>query len=343
LENCGYNLANCARRLGVWPRLGVNLWQKMRPDWITRPEDPIDNLIALFIDGHQVSADLIAKQISSTFVDAALEMRLVENNDGFLKSSICLFPCYGKYFVTDHAERNTAINQVMWLWGESFILGGFVKRTRRRRAIDLGTGSGIHAILAADHCTRVVGADVNPRAIAFAKFNATLNRKSNLEFVLSDLFESVDGTCDLLLTNPPYAPDSAAKPGDNFWSGGVKGTDLLRRIIEALPARLDQDGTAHVIALYPNPPGTKIRDHFDIWLGGKLTDWDVLDHTWSVPHHRDMLSERPFHGDKSAWRFGVVSLRRSAARNGWWKEVAGRGLFFAIDGGCNVVADHDKN
>jgi methylase of polypeptide subunit release factors len=231
----------------------------------------------------------------------------------------------------------------MWLWGESYILGGFIKRAPRRRSIDLGTGSGIHAILAADHCTSVIGADINQRAIAFSKFNAMLNGTSNVEFVLSDLFKSVDGTCDLLLANPPYAPDSAAKPGDNFWSGGVNGTDLLRRIVEALPARLDQDGTAHLIALYPNPPGTKIRDHFDIWLGGKLADWDVLDHTWPTPQYGDMLSEQPFHGDKSAWRFGVISLRRSATRNGWWKEVAGRGLFFAADGGCNVVADHDIN
>jgi TubC N-terminal docking domain/Methyltransferase small domain len=343
LRSHSYDLANCSQRLGVFPRLGVNFWPKMRSAWIVSPEDPIDNLIRLFIDGYKVSADLISKQISSSFVDAALEMRLIECANGFLTSNVCLFPCYGKYIATDLAAKNTAINQVMWLWGESYILGGFVKRTPRRRAIDLGTGSGIHAVLAADHCTSVIGADINQRAIAFAKFNAILNGKSNAEFILSDLFKSIDGTCDLLLANPPYAPDSAAKAGDNFWSGGVEGTDLLRRIVEALPARLDQDGTAHLIALYPNPRGTKIRDHFDLWLGGMLAHWDVLDHTWPVPQYEDMLSDQPFRGDKSAWRFGVVSLRRSAARNGWWKEVAGKGLFFGADGRCNVVADHDIN
>ena len=161
LHSLSYDLTNCAERLGVFPRLGVNFWPKMRSAWIACAEDPIDNLITLFIDGHQVSTDLIAQQISSSFVDAALEMRLVESENGFLRSNVCLFPCYGKYIVTDHAAKNTAINQVMWLWGESYILGGFVKRTPRRRAIDLGTGSGIHAILAADHCTCVVGADIN--------------------------------------------------------------------------------------------------------------------------------------------------------------------------------------
>jgi hypothetical protein len=279
LRGCGYDLANCAKRLGVFPRLGVNFWQKMRSNWTAQPEDPIDNLIGLLIDGRPVRVNVIAKQISSTFVDAALEMGLVVEESGALVSNFCLFPCYGKYLLTDKAEKNTAINQVMWLWGESYILAGFVKRLPRRRAIDLGTGSGIHAVLASDHCDRVVGADVSPRAIAFSNFNAALNGKSNIDFVLSDLLHSIDGTCDLLIANVPYAPDTAAKAGDNFWSGGIDGTDLLRRVVEALPQRLDADGTAHINSLFPNPPGTKIRDHFDNWLGGSWQtgmSWNTL-------------------------------------------------------------------
>lgn len=341
LRDCGYNIASCAKRLGVFPRLGVNFWKEMRTNWTPRSEDPIDNLITLFIDGQQVSVDLIAKQISSGFVDAAIDMGLVETSSGFLKSPFCLFPCYGKYFVTDQAAKNTAINQVMFLWGESFILGGFVKRGTRRRAIDLGTGSGIHAILASDHSARVVAADVSPRALSFTAFNAALNNTSNVDRVISDLLDSIDGSCDLLLANVPYAPDTAAKAGDNFWSGGIDGVDLLRRVVEALPARLDKDGTAHINSLFPNPPGTRIKDHFDAWLGGRLSEWEVLDHTWPVPLYQDLLSDEPFHGDKSAWRFGVVSLRYSANGKGWWKEVGGRGWFFENDGSCKVVADHD--
>src|SRR6202040_4203502 len=110
----------------------------------------------------------------------------------FLESKVCLFPCYGKYIVTDQAKKNPSINQVMWLWGESFLLGGLVNRSQQRqRAIDLGTGSGVHAILASDHCREVIAVDINPRAIDFAKFNAALNNIDNIEFVFSDLFNSV--------------------------------------------------------------------------------------------------------------------------------------------------------
>jgi SAM-dependent methyltransferase len=341
LRRAGYELARCAERLDVFPRLGVNFWREIRPGWRARPQDPIDNLIALFIDGQPVRADLIAKQLSAAFIDAALEMRLVQRDGGMLRSDYCLFPCFGKYVVTDQADKNTAINQVMFLWGESYLLGGLVHRKPRRRAIDLGTGSGVHALLASEHCARAVGGDVSPRALAFANFNAGLNGAGNVDFVASDLLDSIEGSCDLLTANPPYAPDTAAAAGENFWSGGANGIDLLKRVVESLPHRLDEDGTAHVNSLFPNPPGTRIQQHFDAWLGGGLHGWEVLDHTWAVPGYEDLLSAEPFRGDKTAWRFGVVSLRRAASGKGWWKEVGGPGWFFHADGSCAVVADHD--
>jgi methylase of polypeptide subunit release factors len=168
-----------------------------------------------------------------------------------------------------------------------------------------------------------------------------MNGINNIEFALGDLFDPVDSTCDLLIANPPYAPDSAALAGNNFWSGGPEGTDILRRIVEAIPTRLDPGGACHIVALYPNPAGTRSRDHFARWLAGKLDQYEVLDHTWAVPNYHDLLSEKPFTGDRSAWRFGVVSLRRSSNGNGWWHEAAGKGIFFRKDGSCAVIADHD--
>lgn len=345
LAENGYTLASCAARLGVFPRLGVNFWPALRSKWTPHANEPVDTLVQLFIDGEEVAADRLLQLTSAGFVDAVVESQLAERHGATLHSKICLFPCYGKFIVTDRASRNTAINQVMWLWGESYILGGLVKRTPRKRAIDLGTGSGVHALLASDHCERVMGIDVNPRALQFARFNAALNGVTNAEFVLSDLFAAVEGSCDLLLANPPYIPDSTAPAGDNFWSGGDGGTGILRRIVQALPERLESGGTAHIIALYPLCPGMSLKEQCDQWLSGALNGgigaYDVLDHTWPVPNYQDVLSEKPYEGDKSAWRFGVISLRSAKNGAGWWKQVGGSGLFFRKDGSCCVVADHD--
>jgi hypothetical protein len=114
-----------------------------------------------------------------------------------------------------------------------------------------------------------------------------------------------------------------------------------REIVRAIPTRLDQGGTANIIALYPMLPGTSIRDQFNCWLDGTVDHYEVLDHTSPVPHYQDLLSEQPFAGNKSAWRFGVVSMRRHESGKGWWKEGNGNGMSFADDGSCSVVADHD--
>lgn len=343
LTRCGYNLANCAMRLGVFPRLGVNFWPVLRRGWTPDEYDPVDTMLELFIDGREVQVNRLRKHISAAFVDAVLETRLAERSGSALKSKLCLFPCYGKYIVTDRAVKNAAINQVMWLWAESFLLGGLIKRTPRRRAIDLGTGSGVHAILAGGHCQSVVGVDVNPRALEFARFNAALNGVGNAEFVLSDLFQSVGGTFDLLLANPPYLPDGAAQPGDNFWSGGVEGAEILGRIVRAIPDRLEPAGTAHIVALYPCLPGKTVHDLFNGWLDGAAHCCEVLDHTWPVPNFQDQLSEQPYEGDKSAWRFGVISLRRGVNDKGWWHAIGGAGMFFSEDGSTSAVAGFDRD
>ena len=341
LRDLKYNLAACAARLQVFPRLGVNFWDQMHPEWKPKFDDPVDTLISVFVDSHPLAVDLLTKHISVPLIDVICEMGLVELQDGILYPKLSLFPYDGLYIVTDRSARNKAFNQVMWLWGESYLLAGQVSRAPRRRGVDLGTGSGIHALLASRHCRSVVAGDVSPRALVFARFNAALNGRTNLEFVLSDLLNSIPGTMDLLVTNVPYAPDFAAKAGDNFWSGGLDGFDLLRRVVAALPERLEDGGVATINSLYANSPGTTIREHFDQWIEGGIGRYEVLDFTWAIPTYEDALSDQPYEGDKSAWRFGVVSLRRAASGQGYWRELGKRGAFFAPDGSCREVAEYD--
>lgn len=250
--------------------------------------DPVDTLVEVFIGGYEVPISRLTTHLPSESVDAAPEMRLLERTGEMLRSRVSLFPCYGKFIATDRSEKNPSFNQVMWLFHESFLLGGMVDRSPRRRAIDLGTGSGIHALLASDHCESVIGVDVNPRAIEFSRFNAALNGIENVQFILSDLFNSLDPgmTFDLLTANPPYVPDRAAEAGDNFWSGGREGTGVLRRVIEAIPSRLDEDGVANITSLYPLPPRTNVKDYFNQWLGGKVDAYQVLDFSWPGARYR---------------------------------------------------------
>ena len=72
--------------------------------------------------------------------------------------------------------------------------------------LDMGTGTGIIAIWAAKKGAKVVGVDVNPKAVEVAEANAE-KEGVEAEFKVSDLFQNVDGKFDLIVFNPPYLPE----------------------------------------------------------------------------------------------------------------------------------------
>ena len=84
-------------------------------------------------------------------------------------------------------------------------------RSAASSALDVGTGSGVQALLAARQAAHVVATDINPRALAFTELNAALNGFTNIEVRLGSLFEAVAGErFDLITCNPPYvvSPES---------------------------------------------------------------------------------------------------------------------------------------
>jgi release factor glutamine methyltransferase len=73
------------------------------------------------------------------------------------------------------------------------------------RVLDMGTGSGVSAILAAKVSSDVVAVDINPRAVECAIANAERNGvRERITFLQSDVFDAVDGQFDLIVFDPPF-------------------------------------------------------------------------------------------------------------------------------------------
>lgn len=73
------------------------------------------------------------------------------------------------------------------------------------RVLDMGTGSGIQALLAATVSTRVLGVDRDPAAVATAEANAQRNGlDTRARFQVSDLFAAAEGEFDLIVFDPPF-------------------------------------------------------------------------------------------------------------------------------------------
>ena len=146
-----------------------------------------------------------------------------------------------------------------------------------RRILDLCTGSGCLAILAARAFpqARVDAADLSAPALAVARKNVSRHRLARrITLLKSDLFEALGGArYDLIVTNPPYVttasmrklpPEYRYEPGIAL-AGGRDGLELVSRIIEESPAHLGAggllvcevgDGRKALERAYPRAPFT---------------------------------------------------------------------------------------
>ncbi len=72
--------------------------------------------------------------------------------------------------------------------------------------LDVGTGSGIQAIVAAKQARAVVAIDVNPEAVTCARDNCERNGVDNVTVLQGDLFEplALGARFDVIIFTPPY-------------------------------------------------------------------------------------------------------------------------------------------
>ena len=129
------------------------------------------------------------------------------------------------------------------------------------RLLDIGCGAGPGGMAAALTARAVIPtlvlADINPRALDFARANAALAGLSEVTFVQSDLYRELAGRFDLIVANPPYLVDAGERTYRH--GGGLLGSELSLRIVrEGLPL-LSPGGR---LILYTGAPMVDGRDPF---------------------------------------------------------------------------------
>ena len=125
------------------------------------------------------------------------------------------------------------------------VLDSLTPRAQIERALDVGTGSGIHALLAAQHARNVVATDVNERALAYTSLNAVLNGLDNIEVRRGSLFEPVAGeSFDLITCNAPYVVSPERRWA--YRDSGFEADELSQRVVREAAAHLAEGGFATV-------------------------------------------------------------------------------------------------
>ena len=166
------------------------------------------------------------------------------------------------------------------------------------RGIDLGTGSGAIAIAMATEVpqARVFAVENSPRAFLWARQNARELAGDNLRLIFADLadtpaslvdadgaVEQLDGTLDVVVSNPPYIPlgaiprDPEVRLHDPEAAlyGGPDGLDVVRAV-SARAARL------------LHPGGVLIIEHGEL-QGSQMRELLTADGWRATATHRDLL------------------------------------------------------
>ncbi len=147
-------------------------------------------------------------------------------------------------------------------------------KTAPKNILDLCTGSGcIGVSLALNYpAAQITCSDISAPALDVAARNAKTH-KVKINFIESDLFEKINGTFDLIISNPPYikeddintlAPEVKKEPR-LAQIGGKEGTEIIENIIQAAPKFLTSGG---LLALeIGDKEGQKVLQFFsrDIW------------------------------------------------------------------------------
>jgi len=111
--------------------------------------------------------------------------------------------------------------------------------------LDMGTGSGVCAVIAARHARRVVAVDINPEAVRCAGINALMNHlEHKVDVRHGDLFEPVTAErFDIILFNPPFLLGTPQDDRDRAW----RSNDVAERFAAGVGAHLKPDGFALVL------------------------------------------------------------------------------------------------
>ena len=303
--------------------------------------DPCAALIRLFALGDPVDLRDVQAALPSVGVDGIAALHLVRQEGDGVVATCDLRPYAADdtawWVASDRSELATGApltpDHVLGIGGASTTLATWTPRSRVRRALDVGTGSGVQALHLSLDADEVVVTDLSERALAYAAFNAALNGVT-WDIRCGSMLEPVLGeTFDLIVSNPPFVitPRDGSVPRFEYRDAGAAGDAVVADLVRGLGAHLGPGGVAQLLGNWEIPRGADWRDRVGGWVADSGLDaWvvqrEVQDpaqyaETWAHDSgHRQGTAE--YQAMYAAWLddfasrdveavgFGVITLHR---------------------------------
>ena len=242
------------------------------------PDDTLGDTIRLLLLGRPVPA------ASFPAAEQLLRLGFATEEAGRLVPHARIVPTEGILLSFDTFSRGDS-DPPGWVASFSptaYWLASLTPRRHVGRALDIGTGNGVHALLASSHASHVIATDVNPRALAFTQVSAALNGIDNVETRLGSLFEPVAGERFGLITcNAPYVISPTARW--QYRDAGFPADELSRQVVTNAAAHLADDGFAAVLVSWLAPSEDEPDDRLHEWLDESGCDAWILGLSGSDP------------------------------------------------------------
>lgn len=218
---------------------------------------PLNLAIRLFHIGITLSAEQAVQILKQELVDASIDAGiLVEEPDG-VRSQLRIHPDKGLFVAYDFIsmlEGPDAAHWVMGIGASTRFLANMTPRNQVESTLDLCSGCGYHGMLAAAHSTHVTATDINPRAIAFAQFNARLNNLGNFSAYVGSLFEPVESQAfDLIVANPPFVISPST--GLIYRDALMRGDEFCKNLLRDAVGHMNEGAYCLSLLNWPNHGG----------------------------------------------------------------------------------------
>ncbi|MEV0320777.1 class I SAM-dependent methyltransferase [Streptomyces sp. NPDC050658] len=263
----------------------------------TRGDGALEAVVRLFLLQENVPHARVADVLP---VDVLVEAGWLVEADGGLAATVDVRPYGGPdgedwFIVSDLGcavggaggigSRDEGV--VLGVGGASTTLAGLTVRTPVQSALDLGTGSGIQALHAAQHATRVTATDLNPRALHITRLTLALSGAPAATVREGSLFEPVgEETYDLIVSNPPFVISPGARL--TYRDGGMGGDDLCRSLVQEAGERLNEGGYAHFLANWQHVEGEEWTERLRSWVPRGCDAWIVQREVQDITQYAEL-------------------------------------------------------
>ncbi len=328
LAGAGYTVDGVTERLSQPAHAALGRSETTPAYRATAGGEPLDTLVRMFLLQRDVPRELVDKALPGLTGPLTAAGVLAIDGDR-VRAVLDIRPYQDWWVVADPTPGLDGRTQPMrpdYVLGVSPASLNLVDLTVPgdvSSALDLGTGCGVQALHLSRRADRVVGTDVNPRALEVAAFTAALNGVE-LDLRAGSLFEPVAGErFDLVVSNPPFVVAPPSEEKLVYRETGFAADAVVELLVREGRDRLTDGGWLQTLANWAHLRGQDWRDRVGEWCGDRSA-WAVQREVLGAEEYVELwLRDAGLHGTPEytrrydAWLRWLDGQRVEAIGMGW--------------------------